>query len=139
MTDRTSDDYMKAAEQALAQAETLAASAEPSDKAKQLANDSQIIAKSRKMNDKEFLESMATGDSLIDHDPEECGMCGHQFIMAQTARDMLAAGDIEDGINKWSLEARRRWEEGKYFKLWQEAVAAGRDPHEVFAEKGWEP
>ena len=91
MNDRSPEDYRKGAEEALAQAETLA---EPSDKAKQLASDSQIIAKSRKMTPKEFLESMAGMDSLIDHDPEECGMCGHQHIMAQTARDMIAAGDF---------------------------------------------
>ena len=50
----------------------------------------------KKMSDLEFLESMAR----CDNDPEECGQCGHQFIMAQVARDMLAAGDIEDGGNK---------------------------------------
>lgn len=52
------------------------------------------------MTDQEFLESMAKSDRLISCDPENCGMCGHQFIMAQTARDMLAAGDIEDGVTK---------------------------------------
>lgn len=110
---------------------------------KQLAEESLAHAKTligqKKMSDQEFLKSMAHSDSLIDHDPEECGQCGHQFIMAQVARDMLAAGDVEDGICKWSEEATKRWQEGKYFKLWQEAVAQGRDPNEVFAEKGWEP
>ena len=107
--------------------------------AETLAKDSELIAESRKQTPKEFLESMSRMDSLIDHDPEECGQCGHQYIMAQTARDMLAANDIEDGISKWSQEATRRWQEGKYFKLWQQAVAEGKDPHEVFAERGWEP
>ena len=88
---------------------------------------------------KEFLESMSKMDELIEHDEEECGQCGHQFMMAQTARDMLAAGDFDDSINKWTVESTRRWQEGKYFKLWQQAVKEGKDPNEVFAEKGWEP
>ena len=82
---------------------------------------------------------MTKMDSLLDHDPEECGQCGHQFIMAQTARDMLAAGDIHDGIARWSTESTRRWQESKYFKLWTQAVDEGKDPRELFEEKGWEP
>lgn len=89
------------------------------------------------MNDLEFLESVSRSDSLVDH-PDNCGCCAMNIIMAQTARDMLANGEIEDGIRKWSDESRRRWEESKYYKLYQEEKAAGRDPHKAFEERGWE-
>ena len=29
-----------------------------------------------------------------------------------------------------------RWEQGKFFKLWQEEVQAGRDPHQAFKDRG---
>jgi hypothetical protein len=66
-------------------------------------------------------------------------MCYNIIVGAQTDRDMLAAGEWEDVMNKWATESRRRWEESKFFKLWQEEKAAGRDPHKAFAERGWEP
>lgn len=104
----------------------------------QQASDYKAISASREMTDKQFLESMSQSDSLVDHE-DGCGMCEHQRIMAQVAREMLAAGNTEDAISKWSDETHRRWNDTKYVKLWQEAVAAGRDPHEVFEERGWEP
>jgi hypothetical protein len=113
------EDYREAAEEAVAQAETLAGQGS--------------------MSDREFLESMARADRLNDHDVDECGMCCHQFIRAQAARDLLAEGDILDGIAKWVAETERRWQESKYFKLWQAEVAAGRDPHKAFEERGWQP
>jgi hypothetical protein len=106
--------------------------------AEQLKNDSLAIAASRKQSDKEFLESMSNMDALVDHE-DGCGQCEHQRIMAQTARDLLAAGNITDGIKQWSDESMRRWNETKYVKLWHEEVAAGRDPHKAFEERGWEP
>jgi hypothetical protein len=30
-------------------------------------------------------------------------------------------------------------EETKFFKLWQEVKKAGRDPHQAFRDRGWEP
>lgn len=87
--------------------------------------------------DKEFLESMASMDSLLDHDTEACGQCFHQFLMAEVARELLENEFYS--MNAWSEETKRRWEEGKFFKLWQEADAQGLNPHDVFAEKGWEP
>lgn len=107
----------------------------------QMASDQQAIADSRKLSDQDFLHSMSTSDSLVDHE-DNCGMCEHQRIMAQVARDMLAAGekgDKSDVIAKWSNETHKRWNDTKYVKLWQEAVAAGQDPHKVFEERGWEP
>lgn len=104
----------------------------------QMASDQRAITDSRKMSDQEFLVSMSTMDSLVDHE-DNCGQCEHQRIMAQVARDMLAAGEKENVIGKWSDESHKRWNDTKYVKLWQEAVAAGQDPHKVFEERGWEP
>lgn len=92
---------------------------------------------SPRMTDREFLESMATSDSLVDH-KDNCGVCGHQIVMGEAARQLLTANDVEDGIAKWSDLAKKMWEETKYFKLYQEEVAAGRDPHKAFDERQWE-
>lgn len=118
----TADEHLEMAGECLKQTETLAG--KPT------------------MTDEEFLKSMSGLDALVDHDvdPETCvcGHCFHQFVMAQTARDMLAAGDTEDGIRRWSDEAQNRWRQSKFFLLWREEEAAGRDPHAAFAERGWE-
>ena len=50
---------------------------------------------------------------------------------------MIDAGEYEDVVSKWAAEARRRWENSKFFKLWQEEKKAGRDPHKAFEERGW--
>lgn len=93
----------------------------------------------KKMTDEEFIRSMAESDSLIDHDPEQCGICGHQFIMATVAREMLASGDFANAVHRWADEAQKRWRASKYVKLWEDEKAAGRDPKAAFAERGWEP
>jgi hypothetical protein len=116
---RTPEDYMEAAEEAMAQAKALAGMGT--------------------MSDREFLESMARSDRLIEHDVEVCGQCCQRFFNAEVARELLAEGDLLDGIAKWAAESERRWQEGKYFKLWQAEKAAGRDPHKAFAERGWDP
>jgi hypothetical protein len=115
--ENSSDDYRRAAREALEQAKTLIGEGS--------------------MSDREFLESMAHADDLIDHE-NDCGHCGMQIVQAQTARDLLAEGEILDGISKWVAEHRRRWQETKYFKLHQAEVAAGRDPAKAFEERGWE-
>jgi len=108
--------------------------------AQQREADQRVIASERKMTDAEFLETMSRTDSLIDHEPDTtCGMCHHQFVMAQVARDMIVAGETEDVIKKWSEEAERRWRSSKFVQLWDEAVAADKDPNAVFEERGWEP
>jgi len=120
MTDQPApDDYRRAAEESLEMAKTLAGQGQISDQG--------------------FLERMARSDALVDHDGETCGMCANMIIGAQVAREMLEAGEYEDVVSKWADEARRRWEETKFFKLWQEETKAGRDPHKAFAERGWEP
>jgi len=114
---RKSEDYREAAQEALVQAKTLMGEGA--------------------MSDREFLESMAHADDLVDHE-DNCGHCGMQIVQAQTARDLLAEGEILDGIAKWVAEHRRRWQETKYFKLYQTEKAAGRDPKKAFEKCGWE-
>jgi hypothetical protein len=98
-----------------------------------------VLAGEGNLNDQEFLERMARSDSAVDHDGETCGMCYQIILGAQLAREMIEAGEYEDVVSKWAQESRRRWENGKFFKLWQEETKAGRDPHKAFEERGWEP
>jgi hypothetical protein len=118
MADETPD-YRSAAEDSLELARTLAGEG--------------------RIGDQDFLERMARSDRTVDHDGETCGMCCNIILGAQVAREMLAAGEYEDVVHKWAVESRRRWEETKFVKLWQEERAAVRDPHKAFEERGWEP
>jgi hypothetical protein len=86
-------------------------------------------------SDKEVLESLAQSDEGVEHH-DDCGHCGMLIFMAQTARDLLA--EKKYSLAFWNEEARRRWQDSKYFKLYQEEKAAGRDPNEAFNERGWE-
>jgi hypothetical protein len=110
---------------------------------RQAADDSLELARALagqgRISDQEFLERMARSDELVDHDGETCGLCHNMILGAQVAREMLAAGEYEDVVSKWAEEARRRWEESKFFKLWQEEQRAGRDPHQAFKDRGWGP
>jgi hypothetical protein len=117
--ERTGEDYLNAANESM-----------------ELAH---VLAGQGRISDQDFLEKMARSDSLVDHSGETCGMCFNMIVGAQVAREMLEAGEYENVVNKWATEARRRWEEGKFFKLWQEETKAGRDPHKAFKERGWEP
>jgi hypothetical protein len=104
-------------------------------------SDQRAIVNHRKMTDQQFLESMSQSDYLLEHDPDTiCGMCHNQFLMAQVARDMLAAGfENVDVINHWSEESMRLWRESKFVKVWEQAKKEGKDPNKVFEELGWEP
>jgi len=115
---RTADDYKKAAQDSMILAETLAGQ--------------------KPMSDQEFLRRMARSDDMVEH-RAKCGLCHNIILGAQVARDMLEAGEKRDVISKWAEEARRRWQNSKYYKLWQKEVAAGRDPKEAFKKRGWEP
>jgi hypothetical protein len=119
MNESNADDYRSAAEDALELA--------------------RVLAGEGRMSDQDFLERMARSDRTVDHDGETCGMCHNIILGAQVAREMLEAGEYEDVVSKWAEEARRRWEQSKFFNLWQEEKAAGRDPHKAFEERGWEP
>ncbi len=121
---KSSKDYRAASEASFAQAQTLAGT--------------------KIMSDEAFIESMSRSDDLADHpdawtEAGTCGHCGMMICMAQTARDMLAAGDTGPGaIGRWSDESHKRWQAGKYFQFYQSEKAAGRDPNKSFEERGWE-
>jgi hypothetical protein len=117
--ERTSEDYRRAAEDSMEIAKVL-------------------IGQGR-ISDQDFLQRMARSDEVVDHDGETCGMCLNMIIGAQVAREMIEAGEYENVVSKWADESRRRWEESKFFKLWQEEKRAGRDPKKAFEERGWEP
>jgi hypothetical protein len=113
------------------------------DDYREAANDSlelaKVLAGQGGISDQDFLEKMARSDDLVDHDVETCGLCHNMILGAQVAREMLEAGEYEDVVSKWAAEARRRWENSKFFKLWQEERKGGRDPHKAFKDRGWEP
>lgn len=117
--DRKSEDYREAAENSLELAK--------------------VLAGQGGISDQDFLERMARSADLVEHDGETCGLCHNMILGAQVAREMIEAGEYEEVVSKWALETRRRWENSKFFKLWQEEQKAGRDPHKAFQERGWEP
>ena len=119
LEERKSEDYKEAAEDSLELAK--------------------VLAGQGGISDQDFLERMARSDDLVDHDGETCGMCHNLILGAEVAREMIEAGEYEDVISKWAAEARRRWENSKFFKLWQEEKKAGRDPRKAFKDRGWEP
>src|SRR3984893_12906819 len=82
-----------------------------------------VLAGQGQISDQDFLEKMARSDDTVDHDGETCGMCCNIILGAQVAREMIEAGEYEDVVSKWATEARRRWEETKFFKFYQECVA----------------
>ena len=98
-----------------------------------------VLAGQGAMSDQDFLERMARSDDVVDHDGETCGLCHNIILGAQVAREMIEAGEYQDVVSKWAQEARRRWEASKFFRLWQDEVRAGRDPHQAFGDRGWEP
>src|SRR5712692_2641037 len=93
------------------------------------ANDSlelaKVLAGQGGISDQDFLERMARSDDLVDHDGETCGMCHNMILGAQVAREMIEAGEYEDVVSKWAAETRQRWENSKFFKLWQREQKAG--------------
>jgi len=98
-----------------------------------------VLAGQGGISDQDFLQRMARSADLVDHDGQTCGMCHNMILGAKVAQEMIEAGEYEDVVSKWALEARRRWENSKFFKLWQEEQQAGRDPHQAFKDRGWEP
>src|SRR4029453_11435575 len=98
-----------------------------------------VLAGQGGISDQDFLERMARSDELADHDGDTCGQCHNIILGAQVAREVIEAGEYEDVVSKWAAETKRRWENSKFFKLWQGEREAGRDPHEAFKDRGWEP
>ena len=82
---------------------------------------------------------MARSDAVVEHDGETCGLYHNMILGAQVAREVIDAGEYEDVVGQWATESRRRWEQSKFFKLWQEEQRAGRDPLRAFEDRGWEP
>lgn len=117
--ERTADDYRAAAEDMLGAAGVLAGAGGVSDQG--------------------FLERMARSDELADHDGETCGQCCHMILGAGVVREIVEAGEYEDVVSRWAAETEKRWRETKFFKLWHEETAAGRDPRPAFEARGWEP
>lgn len=117
--ERTAEDYRNAAEDALEAAT--------------------VLAGGDGIGDQDFLGRMARSDELADHDGETCGQCRNMIVGAEVAREMVEAGEFEDVVGKWAAETQRRWQAGKFFKLWQEETDAGRDPRKAFEDRGWEP
>ena len=91
------------------------------------------------VSDQDFLERMARSDDLVDHDGTTCGQCHYTILGAEVAREMIEAGEYEDVVSKWAAETKRRRETSKFVKLWQNEQKAGRDPHQAFRDRGWEP
>src|SRR6266699_7136795 len=79
-----------------------------------------VLAGQGSIGDQEFLERMARSDELADHDGQTCGQCHNMILGAEVAREMIEAGEYEDVMSKWAAETKRRWENSKFFKLWQE-------------------
>jgi hypothetical protein len=117
--DRKGEDYWDAAEDSLELA--------------------RVLAGQGSISDQDFLERMARSDDLVDHEGETCGMCHNIILGAEVAREMIEVGEDEDVVSKWAAETQRRWRDSKFFKLWQEEQKAGRDPHQAFKDRGWEP
>ena len=92
---------------------------------------------------RDFLESMIFCGSVVDHQ-DDCGHCGRQLTDAAAAREILdeyGDGEIpmQEAVTRWADRADQMWHESKYYKLWKEEEAAGRDPKKAFEERGWEP
>ena len=98
-----------------------------------------VLAGQGRISDQDFLERMARSNALVDDDGETCAMSCNIILGAQVAREMLEAGEYENVVSKWAQESRRRWEQSKFVKLYQEAQKAGRDPNKAFEERGWSP
>ncbi len=90
------------------------------------------------VSDQEFLERMARSAEFVIEDRETCGIACKMLIEADVARELLDAGEYEDVRRKWSAESWRRWQDSKFFKLWQQEQQAGRNPHQAFQDRGWE-
>ena len=117
--ERTAEDYKNAVEDMMQTAE--------------------VLAGKGSISDQSFLERMARSDELADHDGETCGQCHNLILGAEVAREMIEAGEYENVVSKWADETQKRWQQSKFFQLWQQEKEAGRDPHQAFKDRGWEP
>ena len=98
----------------------------------------QALTGQAQMSGQAFLEMMARSDRAIGDEREIDGLSHNIWLGAEVAREMLEAGEFEDVKDKWVQESRRRWEDSKFFKLYQQEQQAGRDPDQAFHDRGWE-
>jgi len=83
----------------------------------------------------DLLKSLSNCDDMIDHD-DGCGHCYRLWCMAEAARRLVAEGKYD--LDAYTALDRQLWEDGKYYKLYQEEKTAGRDPQKAFDERQWE-
>ena len=91
------------------------------------------------MTNRELLQYQVREGLALDHDPETCGTCAHRQIFGIVAGEMLREIEVgEPDLAEWSDRVEARWKDTKFVKLWTDELAAGRDPREAFAQRGWE-
>ena len=79
-------------------------------------------------------------DPYIEHDVETCGHCHKEKLKADAMAEVLEMNPAPENLLEAGLDLmKKKWQESKFFKLWQEERAAGREPEKAFAERGWEP
>jgi hypothetical protein len=85
---------------------------------------------------REMLSALAITDVMIPGDPEIDGMSHHALIWAQVARDMLLSDephtDLSETCRLHAEESQKRWQQSKFFKVFQEEGYAG------ITKRGWE-
>ena len=70
------------------------------DEAREILEQAKTLAGVGSMSDREFLESVARSDRFIEGE-HECGFNAKILIEAQVARELLAEGEVLDGMKKW--------------------------------------
>lgn len=75
---------------------------------------------------------------IKEHNISICGLCYHRKIMSDIAKKLLKDGTTKNAIKDWDKEVRDKWQQSKYYKLYQKALKNGLDPNVEFAKKGWE-
>jgi hypothetical protein len=74
LKERTAEDYMEGA-----------------DNAMELAK---VLAGQGGISDQDFLKRMARSDELVDHDGTTCGLCHNMILGAEVALEMIEAGEL---------------------------------------------
>jgi hypothetical protein len=94
----------------------------------------------------DLLQSLCRSDTPLLHcdNREDCGICTQRKIGAEVGKELLEEHrqkplDAVDAARRWSDECQRRFEQTKFWKLWQECKAQGLKPEEEFAKRGWTP
>ena len=98
---------------------------------RQAAEDNLLLAKALvgqvQISDQEILDAWPAATTAWTMTARRAASATRSFSGARIARDLIAAGEWENVMGKWSAENERLWRESKFFRLYQEEVAAGRD------------